>query len=229
MGGGGTETSTQTNVPSNPDVNPTLSKLLQGVQGVYDSTASSSNPAPLNAGWSSQIAAAGNPDYARGVNSAMADFAGTAAGNKFGQADPGYAALRAKAGDDTLRDVNSTFTASGRFGSGSHVDQATESLGNVYAGLDYQNHQNDIARQERAAGMLPSLFAAGQAPGSVLASVGEQQRGAPWYNLGQASSILAGTAGTGGSTSSMTQPTAPWWQQALGYVAGNAGKAFGAF
>lgn len=225
MGGGGTETTTQTNKPSNPDVDPTLSMLLKGLQGQYK--AGSPTPAAMSQGWASQLSAAANPNYARGVAGTTSELADIASGKRFGTDDPGYAALRAKAGEDTLRDVNSVFTANGRFGSGSHLGTATESLGNVYAGMDYQNHQNDQQRQFQAMGMLPTAFAAGQAPGSVQTAVGEQQRNAPWFPLTQASSILAGTAGTGGSTTSQTTPTAPWWQQALGFSAGLAGRAIG--
>lgn len=108
------------------------------------------------------------------------------------QADaPGYAALRAKAGDDTLRDVNATFTNSGRFGSGSHVDTATESLGNVYAGMDMQNYESRIGRMlggnqalagigqtamgnaAGAAGMAPGLMQAGFIPGQMQMQAGQ--------------------------------------------------------
>lgn len=214
MWGGDTETTTQTSAPSNPDVNPTLSKLLRGVQGTYDSAPTT--PAALSQGWASQLGAAGNADYARGVTGSTRELADIASGSRFGMNDPGYAALRAKAGDDTLRDVNSMFTSSGRFGSGSHVGTATEALGNVNAGMDYQNFQNDQQRQMQAISALPSTFAAGQAPGSVQQAVGLSQQQAPWAKLSNASSILAGTAGAGGTTGTTTSPATPWWQGAIG-------------
>ena len=216
MSGDDTETTQQTSAPANSNVGPTLDKLMSGLSGTYDTAVSRGIPGPTMSGWASQLTAAGNPDYARGVSGSTKELADIASGSRFGMNDPGYAALRAKAGDDTLRDVNSMFTASGRFGSGSHVGTATEALGNVNAGMDYQNFQNDQARQFQAISALPGAFAAGQAPGSVEASVGQQQQAAPWANLAQASSILAGTAGAGGTTNTMSQPAAPWWQQVLG-------------
>jgi hypothetical protein len=227
MGGGGEETSTQTSKPTNPMVDSTLTSLLGGLQSKYNSGEASGIPSAVNTGIGMQYSAAMNPDYMRGVNGATSELADIAGGKRFGMDDPGYAALRAKAGDDTLRDVNSMFTASGRFGSGSHVGTATEALGNVNAGMDYNNFQNDQQRQFQAISAMPGNFAAGQAPGSAVTGVGQQQQAAPWWNLNQASSVLAGTAGAGGTTSTMSQPATPWWQSALGYVAGNAGKAVG--
>ena len=207
MGGGDTETSTQTNAPANPEVNPTVSKLMQGLRGTYDAAQVETPPA-LKSGWNAQLGAAADPTYARGVGGAMTDFADAAAGNQGGANDAAYAKLS----DNTLRDVNAMFTNSGRFGSGSHVETAVNALGDV----NNANIAADRQWQSEAAGMLPSLFAAQQAPGAVQQSVGEQQRANPWFNLSNASSILAGTAGAGGSTSTSTTPTAPWWQQALG-------------
>lgn len=75
---------------------------------------------------------------------------GVATGGAFGQAAPGYDRLRSNIIDDTLSGVSSLFTSTGRYGGGSHVGTATESLADSLASLDYQNYQNDIARQERA-------------------------------------------------------------------------------
>jgi len=210
--GGDIQTGSQSSAPSNPEVNPTLSKFLVGVRGKYDAGESAGNPAALTSGWASQLDAAKSPTYAAGVNGAMSDFADAAAGNQAGANDPYYKQL----GDDTLRDVNSMFTTSGRFGSGSHVDTAVKALGDV----NNANIGADRAWQTQAASALPSMFAAGQAPGSVQQSVGEQQRAAPWYNLGQGSSILAGTAGTGGSTTTESQP---WWKVGTGLASSALG------
>lgn len=203
---GGVDTSTQSSAPSNPEVNPTLSKLLQGVRSTYDASQVETPPA-LKSGWNAQLGAAADPTYAAGVGGAMTDFADAAAGNQGGANDAAYAKLS----DNTLRDVNSMFTNSGRFGSGSHVETAVGALGDV----NNANIAADRQWQSQAAGMLPSLFAAQQAPGAVQQSVGEQQRANPWFNLSNASSILAGTAGAGGSTSTSTQPATPWWQSAI--------------
>lgn len=214
MGGGGTDTSTSTSAPLNPEVNSTLSKLLQGVQATYQP--GSGTPETLNTGWNSQLGAATNPDYARGVAGSTSELADIASGKRFGMNDPGYADMRQGAIDDTLTNINSSFLTDGRFGSTVQGEAAGRGVSQTIAGLDYGNFQNDQQRQMQAISALPTAFAAGQAPGSVQQSVGEQQRAAPWYNLGQASSVLAGTAGAGGQTNTMTQPATPWWQSAIG-------------
>jgi hypothetical protein len=252
MGGGGEETTTQTSGPTNPMVDSTTTKLLTGLQSqfdkgtaVFDKSLDAGVGAPTQTGLQSSWTAATQPGFGRYMGGAIDSFGRTAAGENFGTNDPGYAALRAKAGDDTLRDINALTTASGRFGSGSHIGTATESLGNVYAGMDYQNYQNDIARQERAAQMMPELFGASMLPGQAQVGIGQmydagrqaellgendlfrRKNDAGWSTLGQATSILAGNAGAGTQQQSTTTPTAPWWQQALGYVVGNASRAAG--
>lgn len=171
-----------------------------------------------------------DPDgYSGFVGGAMQDFGDVAAGNRFGMDDPGYQQLRAKAGEDTLKDVNSLFTQSGRFGSGSHVGTATESLGNVYAGMDYQNYQNDIARQTQAAGMLPGLYQAAQAPAMTQLQGGaitdadalatrqaegdqfDRTQNADYNRLLEMLGAFSGSQQNAG----MREQT-PWWQSLLG-------------
>lgn len=254
MGGGGTQTSTQTSGSTNPLVDSTVTKLLTGLQGQVDQGTAvfgqSLNPgagADTQASWRGMLSAGNNPAYSAGIAGATSDFADIAAGNRFGEAAPGYAALRQGVSDDTMRDVGSSFLTDGRFGSSVMGEAAGKGLGSALAGMDYTNYGNDIARQERAAQMLPGLYQAGMAPAGVQAGVGaamdanalamrqgendlfRRQNDAGWSTLGQASSILAGNAGASTQQQSQTTPTAPWWQQALGYVAGNAGNAMRAF
>lgn len=244
MGGGGTETTVQKSGPTNPQVDKTTTQLLTQLQGqvgkgtaVYDKTLNPGAGATTQQSWASMLGAANNPAYSAGIKGATADFADAAAGNQYGANDPYYAKL----GDDTLRDVNAMFTKSGRFASGSHVDTAVNALGDV----NNANIAADRQWQSQAAGMLPDMYAAGLAPAGVQSGVGAAQdanalalrqaendlfrrkNDAGWSTLGQATSILAGNAGAGTQQNSTTTPTAPWWQQALGYVAGNAGKAMG--
>ncbi|SDG34500.1 hypothetical protein [Pelagibacterium luteolum] len=73
-----------------------------------------------------------------------------ARGQQFGTDAPGYSAMRGQLTDDVLSGVGSQFTSSGRFGGGSHINQATDRLTSSLGALDYTNYQNDIARQERA-------------------------------------------------------------------------------
>lgn len=78
----------------------------------------------------------------------------TAMGNRFGMDDPGYAAVRQRLSDDVSREVGQTFTNSGRFGSGSHVDSLTSALTSNLGALDYSNFQNDQNRQMQALGAI---------------------------------------------------------------------------
>src|SRR5690554_2874951 len=209
MGGGATQTATSTTAPSNPAVDATTTKLLTGLQSQYDKGSQvfgqSLQPGAgdtTQQSWASMLGAANNPAYNDGVAGATADFADAAAGNQYGANDAYYKQL----GDDTLRDVNSMFTSSGRFGSGSHVDTATTALGNV----NNANIASDRAWQMQAAGALPGMYSAGMAPAGVQAGVGAAQdanalavrqgeadlfdrtnnRG--WNDLARATSILAG-------------------------------------
>lgn len=172
-----------------------------------------------------------NAAFNGAMGSTIGDFGAIASGQRFGTDDPGYAALRAKAGDDTLRDVNSMFTSSGRFGSGSHVGTATEALGSVNAGMDYQNFQNDQQRQMQAAGMLPGLYQGSQLPGMAQMQAGQTMdawnsakaqddarrfdatQNAGWNTLQRGSSIFAGTAPVSGTTTTESQP---WWKVGTG-------------
>jgi hypothetical protein len=236
--GGTVQTSSSTTAPTNPDVQPTVSTLMKGLQGAYNSGVAVNNQSlypgvgdTTKNSWATTLGAANNPAYSSAIGGAISDFGDVAAGNRFGMNDPGYAQLRAKVGDDTLTDVNSMFTGSGRFGSGSHVKNATSELGNVYAGMDYNNYQQDIARQQQAAGMMPGLFQASLAPGMTQGAVGaaqdadalatrqadndlfRRQNDAKWEALARGSSILSGTAGAGGSS---TSQEIPWWAAAAG-------------
>lgn len=220
------ETSTSSTAPSNPDVNPALSTLLKGMQSKYNAGEAAGNPAAMNAGWASRTAAASGPTYSTGVDNATAELADIAGGKRFGMNDPGYATMRAGALDDAMTGVGSSFLTDGRFGSSVMGDAAGTAATQTLAGLDYANLQNDQQRQMQAIAAQPANFAARQLPGQTLTQIGEEQRAAPWWNLGQGSSVLAGTAGTGGSTSTMTQPGTPWWQTAAGLGIAGAGAFF---
>lgn len=116
---------------------------------------------------------------------------------------PGYERLRSRVADDTLTDVNSIFSASGRLGSDKHVGTATESLADSLAGLDYQNYTDRLGRQLAgnsalagigqtamgnamgAANSIPSLYQATQLPaldklraGAILDADANAARGA---------------------------------------------------
>lgn len=247
-----TNSTTQTSGPSNPDVNATTSTLAKKLGGLADQTAPYFNQStyqPVGSttqqGWASAIGAANNQDYTGGVNGAIKSFANTAAGNDFGTNDPGYAAIRAKAGQDALSAVGSQFTNSGRFGGDSYQRAAGEGVTNALSGMDYQNYQSDIARQQQAASALPGLYQAGQAPASVYGAVGAaQDQNAQGTLSGQADlynrqtqaplSWLQGvtSAAAGNASTSPQQQTSstqvPWWMAGLGAAATGAG-IYGSF
>ena len=247
-----TTTSTSSTTPTNKDVQATASKLAKGISTAYDTGPqvfgeSLYSPAggTTQDAWAKALGAANNPDYAAGVSGAITDFSDVAAGKRFGEADPGYAALRSRIGADVMRDTNKTFNSAGLFGADSNQTAAAEGLGNAYAGLDYANHQADIARQQQAAGMLPGLFSAAQQPATITGAIGgaqdanqqgilqgradlQQRQANGWTDLiAKLTSAGAGNAASSGMTTTNTQttPTAPWWQTVGGYVLGNAGRA----
>lgn len=254
MGGGGTKTETTSTASASPQVTALTNQLAGGLSGLV-SKGSSVYGSPLYTGLSSTttgganaLAAAGNnPTYSNNLNSTMNEFGQIAAGNRFGQNAPGYSTLRSGVIDDTLAATNAAFNASGRFGGGSNVESANKGIGSAVAGLDYQNYQNDIARQQQAASALPGLYSASLAPAQAQLAAGsifdadnlakrqadsqlyDAQNNSQWNDYARASSILAGTAGAAGQTTTNTTPTAPWWQQVGGYILGNASKAAGSF
>jgi hypothetical protein len=238
MASGDVTTSSTTSAPSNPDVNPTVSQLLKGVQSEFGKTPAvfgqSLYPgvgSTTQQGWQGMLGAANNPTYSGAVQDTIGDFGQIASGQRFGMNDPGYATLRQNVIDDTQANINSQFTNSGRFGGGSHVSSLGEGIGNAVAGLDYSNFQNDQQRQMAAAGMLPGLFNASMAPSAAVGSVGAaqdadalakrqaeadlftRQNDAKWGQLAKASSVLGGTAPFGGTN---TTKEVPWWAAGLG-------------
>lgn len=245
--GGDTNKSTTTTGSSSQAVTDTTNKLLTGLSSQYDK-GTAVNPVNLYSGagdttknaWASMLGAANNPGYSDSINAAIGDFGQVAAGNRFGENAPGYATLRKNALDDALGGVGSAFQNNGRFGSSVMGDAAGTAATNAIAGLDYNNYQNDIARQQSAAQALPGLYNASLAPSSAMGSVGaaqdantqgllqgandlfRRQNDAGWSTLGQASSILGGTAGNAGTTSTTQTPTTPWWQSAIGIGLGLA-------
>ena len=184
-----------------------------------------------------------------------------------------YKQLRQGIVDDTLSNLGSQFTASGRFGGGSYIDTASQGLGDALAGLDYTNMQNNINNQYRSLdaqrGIFGDTFNMGQTGvGNTLAGlsgqagVAGQQFGmgqqaltnqqdainsltqigaaqdadslagrladydlftrtndADWEAISRASSILSGTAGASGST---TTNNIPWWAAIAGLGATGA-------
>lgn len=264
--GGSSTTSTSTTGSASPAVRQNIDKLVSKVGDLSDQSypvfGQSLYPGisgETRGGIQGLLNASSNPVYSGGVSNGL-DFAsgmaggagpsltesqlmGVATGQHFGTEAPGYRALRDRVADDTLTRINSTFSNSGRLGSREHLDTAGEAVGGALAGMDYQNYQNDIARQERALGAIEgqrqtgiaNTFAAQSAlPGLLQASAGPanmqllagglldadaasrlqgdqdlflRTERAPYAQLGQLSSILAGTAAGAGTTTETTEPT----------------------
>lgn len=231
MGGSTNQTTTSTG-SANPNVGPTVNRLLGGINTALDTPARPFNQS-LYAGvggqttgsWASALNASRNPEYAAGINGAISDYSRAASGGDAGANDPYYKQL----GDNTLRDVNAMFTGSGRFGSGSHVNEAVSALGDV----NNANVAADRAWQTQGAQMLPGLLQAGQLPAGIQGAVGaaqdadrqatrqgaydlfERTNNAQLNRLGQIGSIFNGTTGAAGTTSTTSQPATPWWQSLL--------------
>jgi hypothetical protein len=237
---GNVTTSSSESKPSNPDVNPTMSMLLKGLQGAYkggikvfDKELYPGVGDTTRSAWDATLGAANNPAYSNAMSGAMSEFGDIAQGKRFGMDNPGFAALR----QGVIQDVNGSFNNSGLFGSDSNARAAADGLGR----LDYSNFLNDQQRQERALSYLPQIFQGQMMPGAAMGAVGAAQdadalarrqsendlfrrkNDAPWDALARSSSILAGTASQGGST---TSQQVPWWAAALG-GAGALGGLFG--
>lgn len=241
MGGGGTQQTSSSTSSNSPQVTALTNQLAGGLSGlvsngssVYDKPLYTGLGATTQNGVQSLTNAAGNQNYGNNVNAAMDEFGQIAAGNRFGQNAPGYADLRQNTIDDTLSATNNAFNTSGRFGGGSNVLAANKGVGSAIANLDYTNYSQDIARQQQAAAALPGLFSASLAPGQAQIAAGsiqdqdalakrqaeaqlyDQTQNKSWNDYARASSILSGTAGAAGQTTTNTQPAPSLFQQLLG-------------
>lgn len=223
--GSSTNRTTTTSGSASPQVTATVNKLAQGIGNAYTPGASSyvAPSSTTTGGWQNSLTAANNPNFTSGIAGALSSYGNRAAGNELGLNDPLYAQQRQNLTDDTLTGVNSIFTGSGRFGSGSHVGTASRGLANALGGLDLQQRTESYGRQSEAANMLPQLFAAGQLPSSIQQSVGasmdadkKAQEGGVWDYLNRATGTLSGAAGAAGTNTTTSTPTAPLWQQLLG-------------
>lgn len=179
---GDVTTRSESTAPANPDVNPTVSKLLTGLQGqlgqgvaVFDKSLYPGVSDTTRSGWSQGTNAANSLIGSGGFNAPQSGAMGRLGGINSGYADlagaydqdaPGYSTLRSNLMDDAVKNVGAGFTSSGRFGGGSYVDTATKSAVDAVAPLDYTNFQNGINNRYRSldsqAGLQQSLFSMGQ-------------------------------------------------------------------
>lgn len=214
---------------SSAAVNKAVDTLAGGVSAAY-SPGKSLYQAPsanTTGGWMASLNAANNPSYSGGIAGAMQSYANRAAGNEIGVNDPLYAAQRARLNDSVLTDVNSIFTGSGRFGSGSHVGTAVDELAKAQGALDLTQRSESYGRQAEAANILPTLFQGAQLPAGIQQSIGAAQdadaaakASGPTDYLGKLTSILGGNAAAAGTT---TNSQTPLWKLLLGAGATAAG------
>lgn len=237
MGGGGTETVTQTSGLNNKQLNQAVStigsqlntQLGKGVKG-YEGSLVPELSGQTQAGIQGLSSNPNNAAYGAGISGAISNQADIAAGN-FGN-DP----VRKRVLDDALTGVNTSFLTDGRFGSSAMVDEASDAAVGSLANFDY-------GRQQQAIQNLPGLYQASNMPAAANLQAGnlmdayktaqaneaarlfDVQNNSGWATLERAGGILGTTSGSAGTVTSETSPTTPWWQSALGFVAGNVGNA----
>lgn len=125
---------------------------LNSVGNAYGSIANSlRNPSAAETAYSGLLSGMGGPSLTE------QQLMNVATGGAFGNEAPGYATMRQNIADTALTGVNSAFANTGRYGAGTHVGAASEGIASALAPLDYQNYQNDIARQERALGLIEQM------------------------------------------------------------------------
>jgi hypothetical protein len=127
-----------------------------------------------------------------------------ALGTAYDPKSAAYKTLRQGVVDDTLSNLGSQFTSSGRFGGGSYIDTASEGLGDALAGLDYNNMQNNINNQYRSLDSQRGIF--GDTFGMGQQGVGNQLAG------------LAGQGATAGQQFGMGQTALGNRQGAIGLL-----------
>ncbi len=163
----------QVSAPVNAQVDPTLTKLLTGVQGQLDtgahpfaeSTYAGVGDTTKNA-WALGKGSAINPAYNSAVNAGInynGTLAGgsgpsltetqlmdTAMGKNIGVDDPGYAAVRAKLSNDVRTQSYNDFNNSGLFGSDNNMKSSAAGLTDSLGALDLGQYNNSLDRRNAA-------------------------------------------------------------------------------
>lgn len=179
--------------------------------------------AGTTAGISSLLSSANPTGYGQGVGGAISSFADTAAGKNIGVEAPGYRAVRDNLRSDIMGDVNASVGGSGRYGSNIHTDTLTDSLTSNLGALDMAQYNAGQDRQVQAAQLLPQLQTAATQPGLTQLMAGQIQDANADPNYDRFRELLGDFTGSQGNAG--MKPETPWWQTALGYIAGNAGQA----
>jgi len=257
MAGPSDDTQTATTVastaPSNPDVNPTVSKILKGVQAaqnagpqVFDHSLYAGVGPTTTGAWQSTLDAAKNPIYSGDMQGALSSVGDVAAGKFLAPGSNPYFEANLQNGiNDVTSQVNSSLGASGRLGSNLQVADLTKQVGDLSTGA--RSAQYDTARNQQlqAAQLLPSIYQGTLAPSAIAGQVGAAQdanqqgvlqgqydqftrkANAPTDLLAKLTSILAGNTAASGTntTSTQTQPGQSIFQSILGTAIG-AGSLF---
>jgi hypothetical protein len=250
MGGTTTQQTVQSSAPSNPDVNPTVSTLLKGVQGAYaagGSTPQYSQYAGVGnnttQGWNNALTAANNPTFTAGAQDSLENTAATARGDFLNGSNPYFEGALSKSLGDVSTGVNAALGANGRYGGSPHVQALSQELGNVSTNARLGQYNQERQYQTQAQDRLGSIYQQTLAPSAAQMQVGSLQDANSQaalqgqYDLDQRrantqtdllaklSAILAGTAPYGGTTTTgtTTSPGANPLQVGLGALLGGAG------
>jgi hypothetical protein len=228
MGGGTTTTNTQTSGLNNPALNSavtTIGNKLNEQLGVgvkpYTESMVPSLSGQTQAGVGALTSNPNNSVFSSGVSGTLGQQAQIAQGN-FGN-DP----LRQRIMDDVTAQTNAAFNASGRFGGGSNQETLTENLVGALTPYDMQRQQTAIGNMGALYGMSNMPASAQLQAGQIMdqyntakaedaARIFDATQNAGWNTVQRGASVLAGTAPAAGTTTTNTQPAAPWWQGILG-------------
>lgn len=241
MDGGGDQKSTST-VEMPKEVKPFLTPALQDAFQLYKQPGPNYFPGPTVAGFTPEQLGAQAGTVARAtsgsplVGAASGYGQDVLSGKYLGAGNPYTDALAGRTRDM----VNANYSASGRYGSGSHDRAVAEGLAPVL----FQDYEAERARMDQMAGLAPTLAAEDYRDLSALNTVGAQRQGQAQteldsliarynyeQNLPQMKnrdfiSLLYGNPGRSQTT---TQPGASGFQQALGGLFGLGGLALGVY
>lgn len=127
------------------------------------------------------------------------DLVNRTIGGEFLGGNPYLGAIKRQLGDDVTRDVNSQFTAAGRFGSGAQQSVLARELANAYSGLDFNNYAMERQNQIDAIGQSQDLMRGSQ---SLLNNAAEL----PWIGVGALNGNVRQASSGYGTTTTRSQP-----------------------
>ena len=246
MPGGDNQTSKTTSNQGPPAyLQPYLKYGAQQAQQLYQSSSPSYYPGSTVASQSPYTQAALQGTAARATNGSPLNAASSGylqnvlGGDYLNAGNPYQGALDQSILGPVSANVNSQFSAAGRYGSGAHAGELGTAEVNALAPYQYGNYQQERANQQAAAGMAPNQAAQDYVDLGQLAAAGQQQdqygqslvnanvdkwnynQNLPYNKLSQYMGLLNGNNyGTQG-TSTQTTPSQGFnWGGLLGGVLG---------